>query len=213
MDIKPQTYRDIVYPDAATATLIEAIVKDAGRFPATNVSGVLLYGPPGTGKTTLSRLIVKDMQIERLGRQLQAVNVYKISGGANGVAVLQEITNAASLVPVNDDLHYFVLDEVDNLTSPAMQSLTTVMDMPQCVFIMTTNYFNKIPPRIVSRCWPVHMRPPAPDAWLTKCKEFMIRRGVTKLIEDQALLTLIAACRGDVREIFKQMTLLADAFR
>ena len=54
--MKPKTYRDIVFPNAAMTRLVDDLVTNRLVFPANGKNGLLIYGPNGTGTVSYTRL-------------------------------------------------------------------------------------------------------------------------------------------------------------
>jgi len=209
MAIEPQSYRDIIYPTAATAKLIENLVSGALRFPFTGKSGILIYGKPGLGKSTLAKLLPRDMQMVLHGDYLDPPSHYDVKAGSNGPAILNSLHAQATNVNPHGVYKYFVLDEVNNLGAKTLASLKVVLDIPDTVFIMTTNNVEDIPHPVISRCHMVNMYPANPEAYLPQAHELLAYFGITSEVSDAALLPIIGACAGDIRQIANQMQLLA----
>lgn len=106
-------------------------------FPNSGVNGLLLYGAYGTGKSTLANLLPKA--IEALHSNDAPWVQFDIKQGDNGAATLSRIVGMAGHVPLSGSKHYFVLDEVDLLKGATMASLKSAMNLPDTVFVMTTN--------------------------------------------------------------------------
>ena len=96
--------------------------------------------------------------------------------------------------------HYFVLDEVDMLTKSAMASLKSLMNMPSCVFVLTTNNFKNIEQGVRDRCHCIPFNAAVPARWLPICRRLLSDAGVYG-ISDQALINVIATGNGSARNI------------
>ena len=101
---------------------------------------------------------------------------------------------ATNFISSNSEYHYFVLDEVDNLTGAAQASLKAVMNKPTTIFILTTNYFDKIELGIINRCVTVEMNAALASAWLGFSKKVLGDTGIDNVLEQQ-LLKMLTPCK------------------
>lgn len=85
-------------------------------------------------------------KIHRSVRQVRKVLTGN-SGGLDGHHVAQ-ISSSLS----NSGLHYFIIDEVDNLSKAAQQSLKSAMNTPGAIFILTTNHISELDKGFMDLC-------------------------------------------------------------
>jgi replication-associated recombination protein RarA len=166
-------------------------------FPTTKC-GILLYGVWGTGKSELAKLIPDAIEMNKTGSSSN-YHYSAIGSGNDGVKVITKIEQQAWHYPFNASHHYFVLDEVDRLKPEVMLSLKQVMNLPNSVFILTTNNLSAIDKGVLSRCVRVDFNAACNSAWLPKVKRILADYGVTRT--DKELLDAIDLCKGDAREI------------
>jgi replication-associated recombination protein RarA len=209
-DFAPRTLEDMVIGDANSKSKLNDIVTGAVPFPAFGKCGILLFGAWGTGKTTLARMLPDLIEATRSGANALS-SFHACAQGGNGTALMNKITNQAQLVSFNHSgLHYFVLDEVDNLTVAAQQSLKAIMNYRQSVFIMTTNYITKVDAGIKSRSYLIQMDAATPGDWLPLVRRVITTAGVA-VPPDSALLPVIASCNGNARDIVSAAVRVAIA--
>jgi hypothetical protein len=100
-----------------------------------------------------------------------------------------------------------VLDEVDNLTAQAMAILKSVMNMPNTIFVMTTNYRNKIDQGVQDRCHCIPFLAATSQKWLPLAHQMLADAGITT-IPNQHILDVIDPCNGSARQIVDALTTL-----
>ena len=101
-------------------------------------------------------------------------------------------------------MNYYILDEVDNLTAPALASLKGAMNSPYSVFIMTTNNLNKLSPGILDRSYQLQMDQVPDNIWLQYIQQVCTQNGICS-VNDQQLLPLIKSGQGSCRTILSNV--------
>lgn len=198
----PKSVSDIVFADDRSERLIQQIINKKRPFPITEGKcAILLYGPPGTGKSALAKLLPDAIEAKRSGNPVGYDGMYiKVQPGSNGMNMLEKISSNAILMPYQASQHYYVLDEVDNLNTQAMAVLKSVMNTPGCVFILTTNHFEKVEFGVQSRCHKIPFLPAPDHKWLPLAHRIMSDAGLHG-ISDPQLLAVIQTGKGSVRDI------------
>lgn len=209
-DINPQSIDDCVFGNATAKGTLQDIVSNTLPFPAFGKCAILLYGTWGTGKTTLARLLPDLMEQARKGQGASST-FHKCAMGANGMSLINKIQQQAQFYSLNaSGLHYFVLDEVDNLTATAQQTLKAVMNYEHVVFIMTTNHIETIDRGVTNRSYLIQMDAAAPTDWLPVVKRVITKCGA-QLPPDSALLPVIQSADGSARDIISSAVRVAIA--
>lgn len=203
----PNTIDDIVFKGANEQQQIMDIVNGKIPFP-TSKQGILLYGAWGTGKSALAKLLPDAIEMNKTGGHSN-YHYHRIGSGNDGVRVVNLIERQGSFMPFASH-HYFVVDEVDLLKGDVMDSFKQVMNLPQSIFILTTNNMSAIDKGVLSRCVRIEFNAASAEAWLPKMKQILADNGVAR--SDDELLTAIKLCDGDAREILytAQRIVVAD---
>ncbi len=189
-------------------------------FPFKGKSGILLHGVWGTGKSTLAMLL-PDLFEAAYGGQwnmaqgmgaMPAPNpshtqkdLFRCGGNLNITQITQKVTSISEKVQIHHSsgFGYLVFDEVDRLTVGAQQSLRSTMDLPRCMFFMTTNYLGKLDQGIVNRCHIIEMNQvTAPTAYLPIANNLLAKMGVAVgSVSKEKLLTIAVRARGSLRDL------------
>ena len=206
---EPKTIKDIIWGNAESRLRIEDIVSGAEALPYCGKSAILLYGAFGTGKTTLANLLPNAIEKGRSNEDLAVeADFIACQQGFNGPQVMSLIERVLSKTSFNaSGLHYFVLDEVDNLTKLAQQSLKSALNTNRGIFILTTNNISELDKGLKDRCVLVEMNAAAVSDYLPLAKNLVNDMGV--VMSDDDLLPTISAAKGSLRNLIHNVERLA----
>ena len=206
---EPQTIDDIIFGNNESKLRIEDIVSGADALPHCGKSAILLYGVFGTGKTTLAKMLPNHIEYGKTKEELVWDPVFiGCQQGFNGPQVMARIDAILTKSSFNvSGLHYIILDEVDNLTKQAQQSLKSALNTTRGVFILTTNNVSELDKGLLDRCILVEMNAASASAYVGIAKVIAKEEGAE--LSDADLLPTIQAANGSFRNLFHNVGRLA----
>ena len=126
-----------------------------------------------------------------------------------GPALMTKISKRSELISGNySGYHYFILDEVDNLTKNAQASLKSATGLPHTIFILVTNHKAKIDAGVLNRSVHVNCNAGPASDYLHIAKHVLTINGANP-ISDDMLLPIVKRCNGSVRDIVDYMEQVA----
>ena len=206
---EPQTIDDIIFGNNESKLRIEDIVSGADALPHCGKSAILLYGVFGTGKTTLAKMLPNHIEYGKTKEELVWPEEFiACQQGFNGPQVMARIDAILTKSSFNvSGLHYIILDEVDNLTKQAQQSLKSALNTTRGVFILTTNNVSELDKGLLDRCILVEMNAAPASAYVGIAKVIAKEEGAE--LSDADLLPTIQAANGSFRNLFHNVGRLA----
>lgn len=138
------------FPDTNSTKVVKEIQKFWDRedmfkkFSLIHKRGIILYGPPGSGKSCTIQLIMQDV-VRRKGIVIRFTDPYLF---INGMRTLRQIQADTPVVAVMEDLDS-ILENFHE--SEILNILDGITEVNKVVFLATTNYPEKLGPRIVNR--------------------------------------------------------------
>ena len=206
---EPQTIDDIIFGNNESKLRIEDIVSGTEALPHCGKSAILLYGVFGTGKTTLAKMLPNHIEFGKTQEELVWPEEFiGCQQGFNGPQVMARIDAILTKSSLNvSGLHYIILDEVDNLTKQAQQSLKSALNTTRGVFILTTNNVSQLDKGMLDRCILVEMNAANPNAYLDIAKSIADQAGVA--LSNDELLPTIQAANGSFRNLSHNVGRLA----
>ncbi|MFX0038260.1 MAG: replication factor C small subunit [Promethearchaeota archaeon] len=160
---------------------------------------LIFAGPAGTGKTTSALAMVRELY----GRKMAVNKTYLElnASDARGIDVIRTFIKdfARARPPTDIAFKVLILDEADNMTSPAQQALRRTMEKytKNCRMILICNYSNKIIPPIQSRC--VVFRFASLNNEDVKLRVKYVAKQENVLFTNGGLNAIVDVSRGDCR--------------
>lgn len=189
---RPRTLDDVVNQSGIIRRL-KQFLKDQ------SMPHLIFAGPAGTGKTTSALAMVRELY----GPKMAVNDTYLElnASDARGIDVIRTYIKDFAKARPPEDIPYkiLILDEADNMTSPAQQALRRTMEKytRNCRMILICNYSNKIIPPIQSRCVVFRFSSLSNDDIKERVKMIAQREGIE--ISPDGLNALIDVSRGDLR--------------
>ncbi len=203
---QPNSINDIIFGSEEGKARIYEIVEGRKPFPSNGKNGILLYGVWGSGKTTLAKMLPTAIESIKTNEELCDFEFIQCKQGMNGAELMKRIENRSMIISFNHSgYHYFILDEVDNLTEAAQASLKAAMNTTHSIFILTTNHIDKIERGVINRSIRVDMCGASARIWLPYVKGILLENNIEG-VSDTDLLKLIESCNGSARDLMDSLS-------
>ena len=144
---RPERITDYVFKDTSQRKQVQNWITDGG------IPHLLFSGSPGTGKTTLAKVLINELNVEK------ADVLYINASRDNGVEMIRKKISAFSETMPWGDFKVILLDEADHISPEGQAALRGVMEQYHASvrFVLTCNYPNMIIPALHSRCQGFHI--------------------------------------------------------
>ncbi len=128
--------------------------------------------------------------------------------GHSGTVIADTLKKQDKVLSFNaSGKHYYIFDEVDNLSKTAQSGLKTTLNSDRGTFILTTNNLSQLDKGVKDRCVLVEMNAATDAEFLPLARR--IARDKNVVLSDAELLTAIAGNNGSFRNVIYQVFLLA----
>jgi replication factor C subunit 2/4 len=188
---RPTKLKNIILDDITRTKIVNFISKK-------EISNMIMTGHPGTGKTSTIKCLAKDIFKTNYKEYVIELNASDNRG-------LETINNSIihfcrkKVNTINNIPKLIILDEADNITKKAQNTLTNLMEKfnKTTKFAFTCNDYNKLVEGIQSRC--IILKYNTINNNDMKKKLIEICNFEKVLYEDSGLESIIFIAQGDVR--------------
>lgn len=199
---RPQRWIDLKGQEVAVKQLQSMVEKKC--VPRT----LLLTGPSGTGKTTIARILKKELAIGDI--DYQEIDC----ADNNGIDMVRQLKSRINAAPLTGEWRMFLLDECQQLTAAAQDSLLKVLeDTPRhVIFVLNTTEPRKLKETIRTRCTEIATKSIQAAKMLELLKRVCKKAKIK--IDEEVVDKIIDASQGSARRalvMLHQIKELEDA--
>lgn len=186
---RPNKLDDLIGNDELKLKFKEYL--DKGEIP-----NLLLFGSAGTGKTSISKIIVNN---------LDCTFLYINASDENSVDIMREKIKNFAMTRSFNKWKIVILDECDKITSAASSAFKVILEeyYKTCRFILITNLINKIDDPIKSRCVQYNFKLSSFDD--VKKRILYILNNENIKYSEKELDLLIKSTQGDLRQLINKI--------
>jgi len=186
---RPTVLNEVIFQNDSVEKYFKGIV--AKR----DMPNLLLSGVQGTGKTTISKVLINQLDIHDMD-----IMKIKCSDETGVDSMRDKISRFAETVPMGD-FKIIQMEEADFLSQNAQAVLRHIVEdsSDSCRFIFTCNYSNKIMPALKSRLQEFQFTAPSQEEILLKMAEMLVAEDI-EISDMETLEKVVASTYPDIRK-------------
>lgn len=186
---RPLSLSGYIFQDDTQRKIIE------GWIAKRDIPNLLLSGIQGSGKTTLSKIIVNELQMDE--SDVMTIN----ASDENSVDTIREKIKSFAESYAFSGFKIIRLEEMDYLSLNAQATLRNLMEeaSDNCRFIGTCNYENKVIPALRSRMQQFFFKAPNLESVYMTVADILLKESVEFEVDD--LDKYVRGSYPDVRKI------------
>lgn len=208
----PKTTKDMVFTSKDVENKLIEILSQSRPFPIAGKNSLLLYGTFGTGKSTYAKIFLNDFECNFGGSDpyieiIECQKAHKIN------SIINHCNDIAYYVSFNySHMHYFIFDEIDNMTNDAQRALKSFLNKKNIVCVLTTNYLDKIDSGVQSRCELINFNAATEAGYIERFKQILTDNQLPMLC-DEALCEIVSMHNGDWRQMTSTLIWAANEYK
>jgi DNA polymerase III delta prime subunit len=187
--MKNVSINNFIFGDSSSGEIVKRILSNQLAFPDANSgkNGLVLFGNYGSGKSTLAPLLCEWIEFVRSGCEMYVLPTITVVNSSSSAGTIAKIDQQSRVISMNESgIHYFILDEADNMTVQAQQNIKGLMSArSNCVFILTTNHKATIDKGMLNRSYELNMNPASPMSYVPLLRDIAMEMHNVRLSEAQ----------------------------
>ena len=187
---RPKTISEVIFQDDRQGKSFETFVKNQ------DIPNLLLSGSRGTGKTSVSKALIRDLNVD-------LSDVLKINCSKDKVDAMRNEVDVFAMTMPMGKFKIVQLEELDGMSHEGQKLLRSTIEdtSASCRFIATCNYANKILPPLEDRFQHFYFRAPDKERIAIRMADILEREKVDFDIDN--LLTYIDVGYPSIRQIIQ----------
>jgi len=187
---RPKTISEVIFQDDRQGKSFETFVKNQ------DIPNLLLSGSRGTGKTSVSKALIRDLNVD-------LSDVLKINCSKDKVDAMRSEVDVFAMTMPMGKFKIVQLEELDGMSHEGQKLLRSTIEdtSASCRFIATCNYANKILPPLEDRFQHFYFRAPDKERIAIRMADILEREKVDFDIDN--LLTYIDVGYPSIRQIIQ----------